>query len=195
MRAHTHSLSLTLCLTLSESAEHLNNKRAKVINPFADSNKQTVVAEARFEAGVLNISLKGTIEVAATSKKDPTKKTSVRYQLNVDNVNEKGEGGSWVITKSYADFLRLDSTLRKALGHNEKLLAPLPPKHVKHKDKEAVVAERKRSVESYVVLATMHPMIAMHASFHEFCNSDKSEMEYSFAEEEEVPTPHNRKLD
>jgi hypothetical protein len=169
-----------------ESAEHLTKKREKIINPHSDAAKP-VAAEARFEAGALNITLKGTTEVAVTSK-DPKKKTSVRYLMNVDNKNEKGEGASWIITKSYAHFIQLDSTLRKALGpNNEKLLAPLPSKHSKHKgDKEAVVAERKKAVESYIVLATMHPMIAMHASFHEFCNSDKSEMEYAFAEEEEV---------
>ena len=181
--------AIALLCAREESKEHLQKIREKItrygedhpiggapVTPTGPQSTQT------FEAGSLEITLKETITVEATSKKDPSKKKSVRYVLHVAD----GKGATWLITKSYTQFTSLDSTLRKALGDKKNLLAPLPSKHSKHKkDKEAVVAERKKAVESYVILATMHPMVAMHPVLDRFINSDKSEMEYTIEEEEE----------
>ena len=105
--------------------------------------------------------------------------------LYVFNVTDGNLGTSWEIKKRFSQFHDLDSTFKKT-GIPANQLAPLPNKYgaaaiQKAKKKKAektdkkvlgVVEERKKAVESYLVLATMHPIIAQSQELSIFVKSD-----------------------
>lgn len=82
-----------------------------------------------------------------------------------------GTGNTWKVNKRFSAFHQLDKELRKKFPSNQ--LGKIPSKHKipgkKDKTGKTELEMRKKAVESYLVLAMMHPQVSQ-VSLMEECD-------------------------
>jgi hypothetical protein len=81
------------------------------------------------------------------------------------------------ISKRYSEFVTLDRKLRKGgggltIGESDAMLPKLLDKSTVGKNAEEVVAERRRELEEWLQLATLHPLVSVSAQLHGFLGQD-----------------------